>query len=526
MPYKKPASKNLAYLWLCLTSLGILIIITVYNTNNPTQPSLRFARIFGDSMVLQSGPTPVPIWGFSQSTNPIVAWRFINAINYNILDTGTTTITKSNSLFRFWLPPILNASKFTSYNIQIWDPTTPQYVVSIHNILFGDVVLCSGQSNMQMSIAAMINATEEIKDASNYPFLRFFTMSQTDSPTFRSITTPQLDLLPPKQTWSIASASSVTDNTNFGYVSAICYYYGRHMYRELNIPIGLISNAYSGSCINLWLPTNTPNPISNTTNANILYNAFVAPLTVGPFPLSAILWSQGECDVQFNNTVDYSTAFPNLISGYRKAFGSSPLLPFLYELLPPYIFNTPGEHYWLPQIRLAQIQTAAATTNAVVINSLDLGDFTSPMGSIHPRFKQPIGERMAKASLYLNHNIGSPLAYTSPTYITAFQNSTTTHLYIQFSLHIEVHPSACPTTIQPTVCAYYDYQTTTGAWFNATSISLIDTHTVQLGLANITHKVIATRGSYGVWPVAILFGKISGLPALPYPPTTIILQPQ
>jgi sialate O-acetylesterase len=115
----------------------------------------------------------------------------------------------------------------------------------LHDVLFGDVWICSGQSNMAFSVSGMYNASIEIANASKYPKVRLFTAARNQSDT------PQEELLAIWLNWSVASATSVGSP----YASAVCWLYGRMIHAELGgRPIGLVHTSWGGTPIELWSP--------------------------------------------------------------------------------------------------------------------------------------------------------------------------------------------------------------------------------------------------------------------------------
>lgn len=70
--------------------------------------------------------------------------------------------------------------------------------------MFGDVWICSGQSNMQMTVSQAYNSSVEIAEAANYPNIRLFTVGQGTTSA-----TPLSEFSTIEQTWSVASPSSV-----------------------------------------------------------------------------------------------------------------------------------------------------------------------------------------------------------------------------------------------------------------------------------------------------------------------------
>ena len=103
------------------------------------------------------------------------------------------------------------------------------------NVLFGDVYLCGGQSNMQFAMPAIANASVEAALADKYPSIRLFTVGQGTSSK-----APLDDLQSVAQPWSVANSTSVAGGGGFGHFSAVCWIFGREVFDALGgtVPIG------------------------------------------------------------------------------------------------------------------------------------------------------------------------------------------------------------------------------------------------------------------------------------------------
>ncbi|MEJ2112968.1 MAG: sialate O-acetylesterase [Flavobacteriaceae bacterium] len=112
--------------------------------------------------------------------------------------------------------------------------------IEINDILFGDVWLCSGQSNMVNPIERVKEKYPEAAFNSNYPDIRNFFI-----PTKNNLEGPQPDL-PPGE-WKSAVGEDVL---GFGSVS---YFFARDLYEKYNIPIGLINSSVGGTPIQSWI---------------------------------------------------------------------------------------------------------------------------------------------------------------------------------------------------------------------------------------------------------------------------------
>jgi sialate O-acetylesterase len=136
--------------------------------------------------------------------------------------------------------------------------------ITLHDVLFGDVWICSGQSNMQLTVSMIYNATEEIVNAGNYPKIRVFTAA------LQSSRAPIEELLCIALNWSIASPQSI-GGPDWVYMSAVCWLYGRMIHEALGgRPIGLIATTWGGTPIEQWMPLQVVQDFNLTT---LVYNS-------------------------------------------------------------------------------------------------------------------------------------------------------------------------------------------------------------------------------------------------------------
>jgi sialate O-acetylesterase len=122
--------------------------------------------------------------------------------------------------------------------------TGPQ-TVEVRDVLVGDVWLCSGQSNMQMSVDSSMNAKAEIA-AATHPRIRFFSVPWAGLRPG----SPQVMHTEPQETvaaqWEVCSPRTVAG------FSAVGYFFARDLQRTGDVPIGLIGAAVGGSPITSW----------------------------------------------------------------------------------------------------------------------------------------------------------------------------------------------------------------------------------------------------------------------------------
>jgi sialate O-acetylesterase len=187
----------------------------------------RFANYLQDHLVLQRAPQRAIVWGFGDAST-------VTTLRVN--DQIYTTISRPQ--------PSANGTLVT---------------ITLHDVLFGDVWICSGQSNMQLTVSLIYNATEEIANAGNYPKIRVFTASRKPSAS------PIEELINISLNWSVASPHSL-GGPDWEYMSAVCWLYGRMIHQALDgRPIGLIATSFGGTFIELWMPPKALQDCNTTT---------------------------------------------------------------------------------------------------------------------------------------------------------------------------------------------------------------------------------------------------------------------
>jgi sialate O-acetylesterase len=185
------------------------------------EATIHLPQIFSDNMVLQQG-NPV-IWGkadIGEKVQVTIGKQKLNAV----------TGTDGKWSVRF---SALEANKSAEIIVK------GNNEITIKNVLIGDVWMGTGQSNMVWQLKLMENADAEIA-AANYPKIRLFSVKNTGAAY-----TSQEDLV---GQWVECNPKTA------GEFSAVLYFFGINLYQELNYPLGLIVDAWSGSRIQSWMP--------------------------------------------------------------------------------------------------------------------------------------------------------------------------------------------------------------------------------------------------------------------------------
>lgn len=144
---------------------------------------------------------------------------------------------------------------------------------------------------------------------------------------------------------------------------------------------------------------------------SLLYNKMVHPLL--PYPITGVIWYQGESNANTDaQGAAYRRLFSEMIRSWRRAWtGGIRDFPFLWVQLPGFgaVDSVPPAHAAWATLR--ESQTAALELpNTGQVVAIDLGD----PGDIHPRDKQPVGERLAQVARRVAYD--EPLLASGPTY--------------------------------------------------------------------------------------------------------------
>jgi sialate O-acetylesterase len=274
--------------------------------------------------------------------------------------------------------------------------------IVLDDVLVGEVWICSGQSNMQWSVNRAANAEEEVA-AANYPKIRLFTVTR------KVAEEPAEDC---EGSWAACSPESVPG------FSAVAYFFGRTLFRKLNVPVGLVNTSWGGTIAEAWTSDEglrgEPDfePILERAaefkpkvpnQASVLFNAMIQPLV--PLGIRGAIWYQGESNV--TRAEQYQKLFPAMIRDWRKQWGQGDF-PFLFVQLAPFRYkrNDPAA---CAELREAQRLALSLASTGMAVTT-DIGNTTN----IHPTNKQEVGRRLALWALAKTY--GKACCYSGPLY--------------------------------------------------------------------------------------------------------------
>lgn len=371
---------------------------------------VKLPSIFSNHMVVQRGK-PVVIWGWADPGEKITI-EFSGEIgegDSGVAFTGQAGVKadeKGN-----WSTKLPKQKAGTRCQLSIKGKSN---TVTLKDILVGEVWVCSGQSNMEWSVARSINAKEEIANA-KHPQIRLFNTPRSPAGT------PQKDV---KGKWEVCTPKTIP---NF---SAVAYFFGRHLHKELKVPVGVIETSWGGTRIEPWTPPvgfasvkatkpilekvksaqkkfeetkQKRHPLANRGAPTGLYNGMVAPIK--PIAIRGAIWYQGESNR--GDGLAYEQKMNALINGWRKVWNQGDF-PFYYVQLAPYRYG--GDEMLLPKIWEAQTNVLKMKNTGMAV-TVDIGN----VRDIHPKNKQDVGKRLALWALAKDYG-KKDLVYSGPLY--------------------------------------------------------------------------------------------------------------
>jgi sialate O-acetylesterase len=413
----------------------LILFFVLFTTN--TFATIHLPSVIGDHMVLQQN-TKIQIWGWADPGERIT-------IKPGWYKQAVIIITGKDGR---WQSSLTTIKAGGPYDITL-------NTIHLTDIWLGEVWLCSGQSNMDMTVAredrywcGVYHETEEVA-AANYPQIRVFDAAFTPTDTI------QKDVA---GLWEVCTPNTVK------HFSAAAYFFARDLQQKLKVPIGLITTAYGASTAEAWIsrkelkafpvlledyahkkaaydtsvaaqkkynealikwniaaaeakttgkdqpkePKN-PDPEKDQHNPAVLYNGMVAPLI--PYTIKGAIWYQGE-----SNTAKpeiYRSLMETLITNWRKDWKQGDF-PFIYVQLANYgkPDSLPVSEKGTVLIRQAQLENLNIPHTGMVV-AIDNANPDKPE-DIHPKNKQAIGQRLSLQALALVY--GERISYSGPVY--------------------------------------------------------------------------------------------------------------
>lgn len=197
-----------------LTSLVLLLVVSVSGAD------VRLPSVIGENMILQRD-MEVPLWGWADPGEKVT--MSLNGLTQ-------TAVTNSQGSWILRIGPLAAGGP---YAMTIAGNNT----IVLENVMIGDVWICSGQSNMELMVHHCDDAENEVAGA-YHPNIRLFQVKNDLSP---------LPLGDCEAAWNVCRPSTV------GSFSAVGYYFGLELMKDLDVPIGLINSSWGGTSIEPWI---------------------------------------------------------------------------------------------------------------------------------------------------------------------------------------------------------------------------------------------------------------------------------
>jgi sialate O-acetylesterase len=380
----------------------------------PLGATVRLPGVFADHMVLQR-QMPVVIWGWADPEEKV---------SVEFAGERAAVTADSSGAWRVELPPMEASSEGRAMTVSGANSLT------VNDVLIGEVWLCSGQSNMEWALGRSEGGTNAC--ATTNPLLRLCTIPHNSQPD------PAADV---NAKWVISGDASMK------FFSAIGWWFGEKLQKELNVPVAILNDSYGGTTIQSWMPREPlrTGPWEQTTRWNnpaiakaeydkkkaelqpaydkyladkaaaaqnhqpspeppkgwpgdfrgpsTLWNGMIHPIL--PFRFRGVCWYQGENNSYVGIANTYGLLLPVMIAEWRKAF-AQPDLPFLIFQLArnrkPQV--DPNEASGIAVIQEAQLQTVAKTAHTSLIVTEDLGE-----SDVHYKRKEPAASRASALAL-------------------------------------------------------------------------------------------------------------------------------
>ena len=358
---------------ICLCTFLFFFIIDI-------KAEIKLPAIFGDNMVLQQ-QTDAAIWGKASPNKRVSVTTSWNRKSYS------TTADNEGK----WKLKVATPVAGGPYQITISDGK----MLKLNNVLIGEVWVCSGQSNMQMTLLGyknqpILGANKAIATSKNEN-IRLFTVKRE-----RSLE-PMDDFT---GDWKLCEPQNVAD------FSAAAYFFGKMINEALDVPVGLICSSWGGTRIEPWmseeklkqfdwveLPGDDLKEAQHQTPTS-LYNKMIHPM-VG-YALRGGLWYQGEANR--NEPKEYEKLMPGLVENWREVWDIGDF-SFYYAQIAPYFYGKDALNSAF--IREAQLKASTAIPNMGMVSLMDVGEEFC----IHPADKEVVGERLAYLALANTYGI-------------------------------------------------------------------------------------------------------------------------
>ncbi|HVM88180.1 MAG TPA: sialate O-acetylesterase [Puia sp.] len=369
--------------------LSLFIFLCVYTFHQNAIAQIRLPAIISDHMLLQQ-KSEITLWGWCSPAEPIAVKA----------EWDTTTYRTTGSNGARWQLKIKTPVSGGPYKINLQGYNN----IIIHDVMIGEVWICSGQSNMEanaMPGGLMIKQlAEEAPHAANN-YIRFFYIPKSTA------TYPQDDV---QAHWDVCDSNTIKK------MSAVGYFFGKEINKILQVPVGLINANWGGSPAEVWTPAEIVEQDTSLyaaakkqwvtewwpTESGSAFNAMINPVT--RFNIAGAIWYQGESNASTWYT--YEQLFSAMIGSWRKAWQKN--FPFYFVQIAPF-------HYGEKNVRALLCEQQSKTLGLPNTGMAVISDLVEDTNNIHPQNKKEVGMRLAKLALSETYQKNTGV-YKSPMY--------------------------------------------------------------------------------------------------------------
>ena len=398
---------------------------------SPALAEVKLAGVFGDHMVVQQKQA-IPVFGWAEPGELVKA----------SLGDGSLWINSKADENGRWIIKLHPMPAGGPHKLTVKGSAD---TVVVNDVLVGEVWLCSGQSNMAMTVSRSKDFDNE-KTLADHPKIRMFKTAANSRPD------KQDDC---KGAWKVASADTV------GSFSATAWFFGRKLHKELDVPIGLINSSWGGTDIAAWTskeaqetdevlagkmvafdkakknysperaeqqfrkslkrwqekkaagekvgrkPRKAIDPMRNQNRPSNLFNGMIHPLI--PYGIRGAIWYQGERNSKsIENGQLYADQLKLLITDWRTRWGQGDF-PFITVQLPNFHAKQtkPVESTGWVMVRESELRSLELKNTGIAVTT-DVG----MANDIHPKNKQVVGQRLALWALGTTYE--KKIVYSGP----------------------------------------------------------------------------------------------------------------
>lgn len=400
-------------------SVLVLTIIPAYSV----QSDAKVYSFYSDNMLFKQNEDAV-IAGTAEKGCEITAELFDDELN--LVKKGETAADENGTFAVSFDAP---EGGFNEYSISI--KANGKEIKNIKNVVFGELWLASGQSNMQYPLGQAKNFSEAVekykKQSDNLRVLMTPFYSELDNTVGKIPSMPLADI--PNSEWIKGNDSGI-----YG-MSAVAYFFANKMIEELDMPVGILNVSLGGTTIASWISRAAIESNEQVKNYFIEYGKYVELSdwdkdvrslyyemstnynfrveALRHFKLSGMIWYQGETDIGWSSDA-YSRAFDLLQHSYTELFRyENGLLPIVFTQLASYFYSDDGWELPARNVDFSEIQQLRPDSRALIsIYDIPL-TYIPEAGVIHPESKLEVGERMAHSAMGLIYDKND--SYTAAT---------------------------------------------------------------------------------------------------------------